>query len=163
MRPGNTHTGKGSIEIAHQIFSRMPRTPEYKKMRRYIRADSGFCRYEFFNACAAKEAGFVVTMRQGMYAPLLKRTHGWQEQNPNRKGRIKFYDDRECEIVDTVHKSKDSYHVLRVVLIRALKKDLQGKNRLFIDQDDYDYYGWVSNIGEHEMSAEKLINWCVCP
>ncbi len=159
VRPGNTHTGKGSIEIVHQIFSKMPRTSAYKKMRRYVRADSGFCRYEFFNACAAKEAGFVVTMSQTMYAPLLKRIHGWQAQNPSREGRIRFYDGRECEIADTVHKSKNSYHVLRVVLIRALKKDIEGQKRLFLSQDDYDYYGWISNIGEHEMSAQKLIKF----
>ena len=157
VRPGNTHTSKGSVAIIHEVFAGMPQTKQMKKMRRYVRADAGYCKTDFFNACAAKAAGFVVCMRGLMLAPLVGRIQHWRLQNPNKKSRIKFVGGRECEIGSTLYKPKRSEHVLRVVVVRSLKKGREGL--LIKREDDYDYVGWVTNIGEHEMSDEKLIKF----
>ena len=157
VRPGNTHTSKGSVEIVHAVFSRMPETKQAKKMRRYVRADGGYCKTDFFNACAAKGAGFVVCMRGLMLSPLVGRIQYWQSQNPKKKNRIKFVGGRECEIGSTVYRPKRSEHVLRVVIVRSVKKGREGL--LIKREEDYDYVGWVTNIGEHEMSDEKLIKF----
>jgi len=46
---------------------------------------------------------------------------------------------------------------LRVVLIRAKKNDC--KNLKNDHQDNNDYCGWISNIGEHEIKSIKLIKF----
>jgi hypothetical protein len=159
VRPGNTFTSSGCGEIVHAVFAGMPKNLEAQKIKRFVRADSGFCNLEFFNACFAKNAGFVVTMRENIFRPLLKNIGDWQTQNAKDDERIKFYDSRECEIGETLYAPKDCPKVMRVVVIRALKKELEGKAHLFFHEDNYDYYAWVSSIGDHEKSAEKLIKF----
>lgn len=48
VRPGRTHTAHGSLEIVHEIFSRMPREGVFEMMRRYLRADRRYCKVDFF-------------------------------------------------------------------------------------------------------------------
>ena len=69
VRAGNTYTSNGVGKIIHGVLSRMPVTNTYKNLRRYARGDSGFCKLEFFNACLAKNMGFVVCMRELMLRP----------------------------------------------------------------------------------------------
>jgi hypothetical protein len=157
VRPGNTFTSNGATEIVHNVFNRMPKTKVFKDIRRYARADSGFCNVGFFNACSAKNAGFVVCMRQKMYDPLIWQVKEWQPTNPKRDKRIKFYDGRECEIGETEYRPIGGAEVLRVVLIRAVKKG--DEKLLFKGDTDYDYRVWVSNIREHEMDAERLMKF----
>lgn len=157
VRPGNTSSSKGVAEIIHSILNRVPKNRLYKNIRKYARADSAFCNVGFFNACAAKNLGFVVCMRENMSSPLLHQVRNWKKTNPSREARIKFYDKRDCEIGETFYRPEGGAEILRVLFIRALKK---GHEPVLFKQDsDYDYYAWVSNIGEHEMSSEKLIKF----
>ena len=82
--------------------------------------------------------------------------HAWIPAK-NKKKKIKFYDDRECELGETIYWPKKAIEILRVAFMRAVKKDREGS--LIKTQDDYDYYSFISNIGEHELSTEKLINF----
>jgi len=158
VRKGNTHTANGSKEMIHEIFNRMPHTSHYKKIRKYVRADSGYCQKEFFNSCFAKDARFVVRMRADMLEPLIPRINNWVAQNPKRKDCIMFYDGRECEIGKTYYTRKKCHGILRVVVIRALKESL--KNHVLAESpNNYDYFGWISSIGEHEMNNEELIRF----
>ncbi|MBF0440576.1 MAG: transposase [Oligoflexales bacterium] len=85
VRPGNTYTSNGVTEIIHEIFNRMPKTKAYKHVKRYARADSGFCNSDFFGACGIKEVNFVVAMKENIYGPLIKNVKNWYAQNPNKK------------------------------------------------------------------------------
>ena len=140
VRPGNTYSSEGAVEAIHHIFDNMPRTREYKKTRRYARCDSAFCRTDVFNAFAAKNVGFVACMKRAMAEPLLQNIHAWTPAK-NKKKKIKFYDDRECELGETIYRPKKAAEILRVVVMRAVKKDREGS--LIKTQDDYDYYSFI--------------------
>ena len=152
VRPGNTHTAKGAQEIIHEIFNRMPQSMAH--LTRFVRADSGFCKLDFFEACTAKSAQFVVCMRKLMFKPLIKTVGEWQAQEVGDKDRIKFVGARECEVGETLYTPKNSAHTLRVVLIRALKKGCEAQ--LILGDDDYDYQGWVSSIS-HAIDADDVV------
>ena len=156
VRAGNTYSSDGMVEAIHRFFTNMPETSHYKKVRRYARGDSAFCRTDVFNAFAAKNVGFVVCLQRNMLDPLLGKIHRWKPTK-NKLNKIKFYDDRECEIAETIYRPKKSVEVLRVVVMRALKK---GRENLLIKQlSDYDYFSFISNIGGHELSSEKPIRF----
>lgn len=157
VRPGNTWSSNGVGQAIHMIFARAPRTKAFKRLRIYSRADSALCNTEYFNACAAKGIGFVTSMRSNMLEPLLSSITEWTPTNPGKDNRIKFYDGRECEMGETIYRTENGVELLRVVALRTVKKGLEGL--LFKTEGDYDYRGWVSNIGEHEKSGEKLIQF----
>ena len=156
VRPGNTYSSDGAVEAVHHIFNNMPKTVHYKKIRRYARGDSAFCRTDLFNAFAAKNVGFVVCLKRNMLDPLLGQIRHWKKPK-HKKREIRFYDDRDCELAETLYRPKKAVEILRVVVMRAVKKGREGL--LFKQQEDYDYYSFISNIGEHELSSEKLIRF----
>lgn len=157
VRQGGTYSSQGAVTIIHEIFKRMPKTPEFKKMRKYFRGDSAFCNSAIFNSCLTKNAGFVICMKANIFNPLIKNVSHWKSQNPKDSKRIMFYDGRECEIGQTLYSPDLCEQVLRVVFIRAKKEEPQ--EALIEHQDNYDYYAWVTSIGEHEMSNVKLIKF----
>lgn len=152
VRPGNTHTAQGALESIHQIFNRMPK--DMDEVTRYVRADSGYCKIAFLNACAAKRAQFVVCMRKLMYKPLIGSVQNWQAQDPNDKSRIIFKDGRECEVGETVYRSKNSPFDMRVVIIRAVK--VGREEQLVKGEEDYDYYGWVTNMSSDVPAVDVI-------
>jgi hypothetical protein len=155
VRPGNTHTASGSLEIVHEIFSRMPKTENYSEMRRYLRADRGYCKIDLFNACMVKKVGFVIGLRQLMLRPLISRINEWRREDGNDTNRILFQGNRECEVGETVYQPKRSPNIFRVVAIRAVK--VGRESQLIKGDADYDYYGWVTSIGYSEMSARRIV------
>jgi hypothetical protein len=144
VRPGATYTSNGSGEIIHSVFSKVDR-----KTPRLLRADSGFCNTEVFNACAAKGVKFVTAMRQNMLASNMHRITKW---NPTRRVIFKGDHTRLCEIGHTVYRTKESHEALRLVVLRSPAKD----NSLL---DAYDHVAFVTNIGEHEMSDDKVVEF----
>jgi hypothetical protein len=158
VREGGTHTAEGSAEIVHHVMSQVPEEVDGRKLRRYIRADAGYCNYNFMNACHAKNCGFVVRLVPQILDTVIDQITHWQAQNSNDEKRILFYDKRECEIGSTVFYPERSHFAMRVVVIRAVKKDHQ--NSLFKDvHNDYDYFAWITNIGEGEMSDIGIIRF----
>ena len=157
VRPGATYSSNGVEEMVHGIFSRMPKTKEYKKTKKYARGDSAFCNTRFFNACAVKNVRFVVCMKKNIANPLIKRVKNWQYSKPNSEKGITFHDGRECEIGDTLYYPDRYPKPVRVIMIRAVKR---GREHSILKTDeDYDYYMWASDIGEHVMSNESLIRF----
>lgn len=152
VRPGNTHTATGALEIIHEIFHRMPES--LAGLTRYVRADSGYCKIAFFNACSAKNAQFVVCMRKLMYTPLIKLVREWKPQDTNDKTRIMFVGGRECEVGETTYNSSNLPRPLRVILIRAVK--VGRENQPILGDDDYDYQGWISSISDTVSAAEVV-------
>ncbi|SMF84829.1 IS1380 family transposase [Pseudobacteriovorax antillogorgiicola] len=152
VRSGNTHTAKGSQEIIHKVFAEIPE--EIKSLRKFVRADSGYCTKSFFDACTVKDSEFVICMRKLMYRPLIKMVSAWEKQDTSEPSRVIFVGGRECEIGETVYRPKNSHHEFRVIILRAVKP--ASLNKLILEESDYDYQGWVSNICE-SMSAEEVI------
>lgn len=149
VRKGATFTSNGAPEVIHEVFKRLPR-----KVKRMVLADSGFCNFAFFNACANAQAKFVCTMRKLMLEPLLGRITHWNEAKKN----VAFYDGRACEIGSCLYRPKGLRETLRVVVIRALRPNEQRK--ALFDDARYDYHAWVTNVGEHDgMKNEDVILW----
>ena len=65
---------------------------------------------------------------------------------------IRFYDGRPAEIGTTLYRNENMVEFCRVVCIRAKKP-----GRLGLRADDYDYFAWLTNIGEHEKGNEAII------
>lgn len=147
VRPGATFTSNGSSELIHQVFKKVP-----KKLKRYLRADSGSCNVDFFNAASAAETLFVCAMRENMSKPLIRRVKTWRSSK-----RLKFRDGRSVELGRTIYMPVGCQKMLHVVFMRALKAGEQHKS-LFKDSD-YDYQAFVTSIGEHEMTNEGLIEF----
>ena len=180
VRSGNTHTSDSISKIIHLVLSQMPKegtyqsedvslpwlkSPYKKSLRVYARADGGYCNSEFTNACCAKNMGYVVRMRANMLDPHIHTITNWKPVKQRRRqvkcrnGKskyidesIKFYDGRPAEIGTTLYQNENMANVGRVVCIRAKKPGSLG-----LREDDFDYFAWLTNIGEHEMSNEKII------
>src|SRR5690606_31537928 len=113
--------------------------------RRFVRADSAFCNSEFFNACAAKQAAFVTALRKTpqVFDPIVARIHHWKPASGDEKKRIKFYDDRECEIGHTVYKPENCHQILRVIVMRA---KIENTMTPLFEAAAYHYYAFATNI-----------------
>ena len=157
VRPGNTHTANGAIEIIHRLFYTI--NPHLNGVTKYVRADSGYCKISFFQACSAKSAEFVVCMRKMMYKPLIKKVSTWIPQCHNDPNRIKFTGGRECEVGETLYKPAGCHQAYRVVIIRALKKDAQCQKKLFFTEEDYDYLGWVASLSPNRFRSSEVIKF----
>lgn len=180
VRPGNTHTSDSISKIIHMVMSQMPKEGSYKTeeislpwkknpyrkhLRIYGRADAGYCNSEFMNACWAKDLGFVVRMKADMLEPNIKNISNWKPVKQRLKKvkcrgggfryvdeSIRFYDGRRTEIGSTIYQGKNMAKTARIVCIRAKKEGVIG-----LEADDYDYFAWLTNIGEHEMKNEKIV------
>jgi hypothetical protein len=144
VRDGGTYSSNGSSEIIYEVFKKVN-----KRIKRYVRGDSAFCNGEFFHACFNADVKFVVAMKDNMLRPILGRVSSWRKSKD-----IKTYDGRTCEIASTVYYPDAAPHSLKVVVARAKKNDTQGT--LFKD-DKYEYFAFVTNIQEHEIRSEKII------
>lgn len=153
VRPGSTFTSNNSPEIIHKIFKSVPNIKTKRKKndpaRHRLRADSGFCNADVFNAARAANVGFVIAMRENMFAPRLDQIKQWVNGKE-----IKFYDGRSVEIGHSVYYPDGVHESLRITVIRAKKVDAQGN---LFGGEAYDYCAWVSNIGHHELNDEQLI------
>ena len=142
VRPGNTHTAKDSQLIVHEVLQQLP-----LKLRGHsplFRADSGYCKTAFFNACAAKGAQFVVCMRSLMYRPLISQVSDWETQSVDDPDRVLMLGGRECEIGETVYRSKHCPFDMRVIILRTEKEGQEGL--LFEEEDKYEYRAWVTTL-----------------
>lgn len=145
VRAGETHTADSAEEVLTAVLKELPT----KCKKRYVLADSGFYSKDFFNTCKGK-AHFIVAMRSNVYAPLLDRGLNWHAA-PKK---LKFFDGREFEFAETVYHPVDCKLTLRVVLVRALKRD---HNSGLFRNRDYDYAAFATDLGQHELKAIDVI------
>jgi hypothetical protein len=143
VRPGNTYTSNDSPRVIERVFRQIPK----KNTLRFLRGDSGFCNHAVMNKCMEYNVSFVLAMRENMSDPLKQNVTNWRPTNS-----VLFKDGRECEIGSTVYYPEGVKGAMRVVLIRAKKFQ-----PTFFER--YDYHAWVTNMGEHEMNNEKLIDF----
>jgi hypothetical protein len=155
VRPGATNTSVGVSEVISSIFSRLPKTTNYEGIKKFVRADSGYCNVGFFNACKVAGAQFVTHMRDNMLEPRLHLITKWRKQNSTNPKRIKIHDGRACEIGETVYRPTNGQQLLRIVCLRTEKSNLPS-TPLF-DLARYDYYAFVTNIPHSDMSPQEVI------
>ena len=84
---------------------------------------------------------------------VVNQTHNWRETYKNDSNRIKFYDDRECEIGSTNYRITGCERRLRYVVMRAKKPS---KGTLFEDQFEYDYFAICTSLDELRLSDTDL-------
>jgi len=142
VRPGRTYTATGAEEVVYAVLSKLS-----AKAKKFVLADSGFYSTDFFNACAMQNAKFIVAMRSNVYGPLLNRNLNWKSA-----GEMKFFDGRKFEYAESLIQHKGGIQTNRVVIVRALKASDDAK--LF---DEYDYAAFITNIGQHELSAKEVL------
>jgi hypothetical protein len=148
LRSGATHTADGAEEVLSAVLRKLPTSCK----KRLVLADSGYYAKDFFNACTQHGARFVVAMRANVYNALMaKRTLSWFRCNPEK---MRFFDGRAFEYAETVYHPEDCGRTLRVVFVRALKEDHEG--RLFQDHD-YDYAAFATDMGMHECDALNVL------
>lgn len=155
VRPGATHTSVGAGEVISSIFRMSSEALGSRRVKRYLRADSGYCNTEVFNACYVAGVQFVTHMRHNMLEPCLNSINRWRRQDLEDPTRIRIHDCRECEIGETVYMPENGHQLLRVICLRAEKTGLQ-TTPLF-DDARYDYYAFVTNIPHSEMSPKEVI------
>lgn len=143
VREGSASTANGAVTAIKSVMRKVPR-----RTRRLLRADSGYCMTDVFNACFETNTKFVITMRQNMLEPLLGRIRHWHS-NP----KLSTKDGRPVEVGTALYRTKRGHETLRVVVMRALKP----QPPLF--EDRHDYYAFITNIGHHEMRDESVIGF----
>ena len=155
VRPGATHTSSGAPEVIATVFRHLADHSKNPWLKKYLRADSGYCNVDVFNACHTAGVQFVTHMRHNMLEPRIPTIYRWNRQNPEDSARIRIHDGRECEIGETVYLPDGGQQLLRIVCLRAEKRDLSA-TPLF-DDARYDYYAFVTNIPHSEMTAKEII------
>lgn len=141
VRGGSVNTIIGANEVISNVFSRLP-----KGMNKIFRADSGYCATHIFNSCYVQHAKFVIAAREDFYIKALEKITTWKRTN------LQFQGERKCEIAHALYQHKNGIEPLRVVILRAERDD-------GAMHESYDYYAWITNIGQHEMSDEKIIQF----
>lgn len=145
VRPGATHTAKGAASVINDLFTGIPR-----KLNRFFRADAGYCNHGVMTACVKARANFVICASEIIYAPVLKKQNiGWWKWKQTKN--TFFRDGRAAESFSFPYHIPGCSKSLRLVMIRARKK----KPELFDDQ--FDYRGFVTDLGPSEMSDEEVV------
>ncbi len=144
LRKGGTFSANSAPTIIQKVFRGMPR-----KFNRHLRADSAFCNLSVFVACADYNVKFVVAGRANMYLPLVKTVRNWRKSK-----KLTFFDGRECEIGTTFYYQPGGRETLRVVMIRAKKRQ-----RELFDDSPYDYRAFFTNTNDHEFKWEEVIEF----
>jgi hypothetical protein len=157
VRAGSTYTSQGGAQALHDVFYQVEAHAGLKKLRKYARADSGYCQKDIFHACDSHDVSFVITMRENMFEPIMDQMTDWKKTNVNDPDRLTFYDGRECEVCETVYWPEGYHKALRVVAMRA-KQPNDGWSEM-LGYEAYDHYAWVTNLGSHEWSVEQIIKF----
>lgn len=143
VREGTAFTANGATMAITQIFRKVPR-----RQARFLRADSGYCNADVFNACHTADAKFVIPMRANMLDPLLKEIRHWHANH-----RMHTKDGRKVEVGTAIYRPERGRQKYRVMVMRAEKRE----RPLF--EDKHDYYGFITNIFHGEMRDEELLDF----
>ncbi len=149
VRAGSTYSSNSCSLAVNKIASLIPKNGIYKDSRKIFRGGSAFCTSEFINSCFAKGFGFVCAYKkQSNFYDHLSRIKNWKPSS------IKAKDGRDCEIGTCSITYAQAVKPIRLVVARA--KSNSPHESLF-SVDHYDYFGFVTNMGQHEYENEDLI------
>ncbi len=149
LRPGNTYSGNGAVSMIEQIFSRAPIS-----MRRFFRADSAYGNMGIYNALINKNVSFVIALKENVYRPLLTKN---KEVMKWKKSKMTFFNSTNCEVATVQYPLQGlamGKKYLRVVFLRA---PIESSEQTDLWEGKYRYYALVTNMFEHEKSADGVI------
>lgn len=145
VREGATFTAESSPYVIEELSRRLRK--DFMGKERTIRADSGFCNNQVFEACERSGFGFVVAMRENLYAPILRRRIVWK-----RTKNEKDFEEG-SEFGEGLYYSKLCGKLYRVVFLR---KPVSGPRPIFEDAR-WDYFAWITTISSSEMKPEEVV------
>lgn len=157
LRPGSTHSGKGSEVWIHKVFKKCP-----SGLERWFRADSAYSKHAVYEALEIKRVKFTIVLKENVAKSVRENQRALLDW---RKSDIYFFDSGECEVCDVDYYPKDYGKKLRVVFIRRekLEREKEMQQDIFSPYDpeefDYKYYSIVTNVGADEMDCEEVINF----
>jgi hypothetical protein len=150
LRPGNTFSGRDAELWIHRIFSKIP-----DSLERWFRADSAYGSFKIFEALQVKKVNFAIVLRENLGRYVRKKNKNlltWKKTN------IHFFDSNECEVAMGLYPINRLGN-LRVVFIRAPKRDAQLNLLEDFSEQAYHYYSIVTNISSFDMSEEEVIEF----
>lgn len=145
LRSGGSYSGNGAVEMLERIFSKVPRN-----WRRYFRADSAYSTLEVYNCLLVKNVNFGICLKENVWGSILDK---YERKITWRKTRLQFFESNKCEIGSCLYPLKGLWgrSFLRVVFVRAKKKDLKKEDTRY-----YDYYAIVTDMSFSEMNDEEV-------
>lgn len=146
LRNGGSYSGNGALEMLERIFAKVPRDWD-----RSFRADSAYSNLEIYNSLLLKKVHFAICLKENVWGALLDK---YESKVSWRKTRLKFFESNKCEIGSCLYPLKGLWgrSFLRVVFVRAKKKDLKKEDTRY-----YDYYAVVTDMSFSEMSDEEVL------
>lgn len=150
LRPGNTFSGKDAEFWIHKIFSRVP-----ESLERWFRADSAYGAHKVYEALQVKGVKFAIVLRENIGRYVRAKNQNLLEW---RRSKTRFFDSDECEVAMGLYPVKQLGQ-LRVVFIRAPRRDTQLDFFTDPNEEGYQYYSIITNIGSDLMSEEEVIDF----
>ncbi len=144
LRPGNIHTATNASSAIHHCFHGL-----HRKVKKMLLADAGYANQDVYNACHAAGAKFIITANRASIDANAHRITNWKTTK-----KIQTHDGRDVEVGSVLYQTRDHNEPMRLVVMRARKPEAQRFLGLY---DDYDFFGWVTNTGRHELTEEKVI------
>ena len=155
VRAGNSHSALGAGLAIGNVIRQIKTSKSYVDMKIWTRADSGYYGSDFINAVKAAGSDIIVkTAKTKAFPKILSQISSWHQTPIVDLNRIKFYDDRECEIATTNYRLSKAQERLRHVVVRAVK---DAKDTLYPDYVEYDYFAIATSLDELRLSNEDLI------
>ena len=145
VREGATFTAQGAPDIISGL-ARMLKDP-FRYHHRYIRADSGYCNNQVFDACDKGGFDFVISLRENLQGGLFRKRHDW------KKARSEGLSREGVEFSENLYHSKQNGKFYRAVLMR---KPVEGPRPLF-EEAKWEYFGWITSVSSSEMSGEEIV------
>jgi hypothetical protein len=150
LRPGNTFSSVDASLWIDNIFECVP-----KGLERWYRADSAYGTWKVFSSLMIKQVKFTIVLKENIGKYVRKKNQSTLEW---RKTKTIFFDSEKCEVATGVYPLK-RLGSLRVVFIRAPKKNRQLELWDDGEESGYDYYSIITNVGSSEMTEEEVIDF----
>lgn len=146
VREGSTFTATNAPYVIEEI-GRVLRK-ELIGNNRFLRADSGYCNNQVFDACDKFGFKFVIALRENFYGGMFKKRLQW------RKPKSDTLANEGLEIAENHYHSRLNGKLYRAVLIR---KPILGPRPLFEDAK-WEYHAFITNMSsQHEMTHDDVI------
>ncbi|MDD4975574.1 MAG: IS1380 family transposase [Bacteriovorax sp.] len=156
LRAGNTFSAEGSEVMVRRVFKKVP-----KHLKRYFRGDSAYGRKSLYDELINANVKFTIVLRENL-AKRVRQLLSNKNSMEWKKTELEFFDSTECETASGLYPIKDlagGLKHLRVVFIRAQKKDIQLSLLDDLCEDGYLHYSIITNLEEVEMDNEKVIEF----
>lgn len=142
LRPGDAHTARGTVELLHACFAKIPET--VRQIR--VRADPGFYDHKVIAAIEARRGKFVIAAR--LTAPLRRQTPGLAYTEVHRGLAL-----AECQ-----YQPHRWPHPYRFVVVRKTLPEEDSPQTTLFTVGRYTYRAFVTNLRIWPLAVYRLYN-----